>query len=359
MNNNAQVTPRVTGRYLSIETVTALFGSAMDAGCRPEVREDYRGFKRSIKWHVAGRCQEPRELVFWSRFHVSTKQGVPIGVRLMTMCRHCRWCLMHRRHHWATAAVNEVKSAPRTWFITLTCNPGAHHRMLSSIRAAYTPTKEYPDYDSLPHERRFRELLRLIRPHRRGDAPPDSYSRALTLFLKRIRKNSGTKFRYLLVAERHQSGLPHFHMLLHETDAPIRKRVIRAAWPLGFSKVVLCEGSRGAVYLCKYLAKDASTRVRASFKYGKDKGLLPHDTLEEHSDSVESMTPQKTALEMDGSPSLSRGDHFEGFVLTEWTDEISEELNAQAFHRVDDNGSSSEDEPIDFDEEDLSFGVWP
>lgn len=263
------------GEYLTTEKVQGIFNAAIDAGWYPEsIQEPGRRprLKRSIRWPVHGKCLAPVEVTYWSRYSVSTKRKEPLSVVMTTKCRKCTWCLMTRRHHWADLACREVITAPRTWFITLTMRPEEHYRLLTSTRAAVA------DYDSLPPDKRFRELLRSIRPCMRGGLPPPSYGRELTLFIKRIRKNSGTNLRYLAVAEKHTGGgmldgFPHFHMLLHEVEVPIRKSVIKAAWHLGHSDVKLCEGTRGAVYLCKYLAKDASTRVRASFKYGKRIGL--------------------------------------------------------------------------------------
>jgi hypothetical protein len=100
-------------------------------------------------------------------------------------------------------------------------------------------------------------------------------SRELTKYLKRVRKESGAKFRFLLVAEAHKSGLPHYHLLLHEHDQfrPVRKSVLEAQWKAyGFSKWRLIEDERAARYVCKYLSKDAIARVRASIRYGSTEG---------------------------------------------------------------------------------------
>lgn len=108
--------------------------------------------------------------------------------------------------------------------------------------------------------------------------PDDEYRcRALaigklwTKAIKRIRKNTGARFRYLSVFERHKSGLPHMHFMLHERDAfhGVTKRQIQSEWPHGFSNVRLIEDSGSAIrYVCKYISKDAVCRIRASLKYG-------------------------------------------------------------------------------------------
>lgn len=97
------------------------------------------------------------------------------------------------------------------------------------------------------------------------------HGRELTKFVKRVRSNSGHRgMRILMVAEKHKSGLPHFHVLFHEVDAlnPIRKAVLSKAWRMGYSTFTLVKDARAATYVCKYLAKDALTRVRASANYG-------------------------------------------------------------------------------------------
>lgn len=89
-------------------------------------------------------------------------------------------------------------------------------------------------------------------------------------YLKRVRK-SGAPFRYLLVSEAHKDGFPHFHLLVHEAALPLTKRLLESNWRLGYSQFRLVNNSdpRSAFYVCKYLAKSAQTRVRASKGYGR------------------------------------------------------------------------------------------
>lgn len=92
----------------------------------------------------------------------------------------------------------------------------------------------------------------------------------LTKWLKRIRKSSGALIRYCLVAERHKTGLPHFHILVHQChDVTITKRQLQDAWRLGHSHFKLVAADDGAShYVSKYVGKDASARIRASRSYG-------------------------------------------------------------------------------------------
>jgi hypothetical protein len=147
------------------------------------------------------------------------------------------------------------------------------------------------DFDCLPEASRFAE--------RHYEC-----SKEITLFLKRVRataavdhrqsarladacaasKGSRCKchpinqfrvpLRYLLVAEAHKSGLPHYHMLISEFEEsrPVRARHLKTNWRLGFSDVKLVaqdDGTRPAAYVAKYLAKSAIARVRASVGYGQ------------------------------------------------------------------------------------------
>jgi hypothetical protein len=97
------------------------------------------------------------------------------------------------------------------------------------------------------------------------EASPD-----ITNWLKRIRKNSGATLRYLLVCEAHKSGLPHWHVLIHEYQGKVVKAKLEAAWRNGFShfRLVPTTDIRTAWYVTKYLSKSALARVRASQHYG-------------------------------------------------------------------------------------------
>lgn len=172
-------------------------------------------------------------------------------------CRVCANCLRARGRLWFRRAVVEIKLWPRSWFVTLTFRPEERYRLLMVTRERVGPA-----YDRLSIIDQFRELLRTIGP-------------LVTKWLKRLRKGgfgyAGSRFRYLLVVEKHEDGWPHFHALLHEVSElmPLRKAAIEGQWPHGFSQVRLVDDARGgARYVAKYLSKDAASRVRASKDYG-------------------------------------------------------------------------------------------
>jgi hypothetical protein len=99
--------------------------------------------------------------------------------------------------------------------------------------------------------------------------------------------------RFLLVAEAHKTGLPHYHALIHEVDPerPVRSRILRQQWTLGFSQCKLVaqgDETKSASYVAKYLAKSAAARVRASQGYGQNAvpDVLRHRSREASPDDV-------------------------------------------------------------------------
>ena len=167
---------------------------------------------------------------------------------------------------WAARAILETRRAYRTWFGTLTVSPQVHYVHLA--RARQRLGAQGIDYDCLSHGEQFAELQ-------------THSGREVTLMLKRIRKATKAPFVYLCVAEAHKSGLPHYHVLIHERDdtQPIRKATLDAEWRIGFSQWRLVRDAKTATYLCKYLGKSSSVRVRASLDYGREYELV-------HSESV-------------------------------------------------------------------------
>ncbi len=182
-------------------------------------------------------------------------------------CRVCEACLRYRSRLWTARAVDEIRMSARTWFGTMTLNPAWHHVMLSRCRKSCASHGE--DFDALCAEGQFQ-------------ARHVEVSKELTKWLKRVRKESGVPLRYLLVVEAHKSGLPHYHILVHEVDPghPVPARVLRHQWQLGFTKFKLVdtEGVQAARYVSKYLAKSALARVRASARYGDVAALLERTT---------------------------------------------------------------------------------
>lgn len=168
-------------------------------------------------------------------------------LEVMTRCRKCADCLDNRRRFWTARAMEEFKLQPegmRTWFVTLTYSPQERFQLLLRARLKYGGED-------------FAALARASGVY-------------VTRFFKRLRKNTGMKFRYLVVHEQHADGFPHVHMLVHESTGHVTKREVQREWPFGFTVVKLAD-IKTARYVCKYVSKDAMARVRASINYGRSK----------------------------------------------------------------------------------------
>lgn len=195
------------------------------------------------------------------------KSKVP--VEMTARCRKCEGCLNHRRRLWTARALEEVRVSERTWFGTLTARPEDRFRL--ALRAdLFARKRGWEPLSEQAPEQAFRFVVA-------------EYNREITTYLKRLRKETNATLRYLLVAEKHKTGDPHFHVLLHEAGTPVRKEVLERQWKLGFSSWRLCD-EKSAFYVCKYLAKDMQTRVRASSHYGQPEKLL--EALTERVDSA-------------------------------------------------------------------------
>lgn len=241
---------------------------------------------RTVEWDVSGNCQSPVFVELHGRPEIrgNTRTQVVGGpdranfMRYEVPCRKCEKCLARRGYHWGHRAIAEYRSAPRTWLVTLTINPENVNLWLSRCRSLMA--KQGIDYDALDAHEQFLQLEAL------------GYAE----FQKRVkllRKTSEVPIRYLCITEAHKSGLPHWHVLMHESDPdrPLRydphfsgfewdkvtRRKIRKCdpfWKAGFLKASLVDDPKGARYVCKYLGKSISARVRASKYYGTISGVL-------------------------------------------------------------------------------------
>ena len=183
-------------------------------------------------------------------------------------CRKCAPCLQAKTRYWVAAAHHQTmvahESGNRTWFGTLTLSKDWQDELLDRARSIH-PTPNAPWFDEPECDERFG----LVR---------DEFLKETQRYWKRLRK-AGCKFKYFLVFERHKSGLPHAHWLLHEQEGPIRKRELQAQWPQGFTKVVVVGGrskrsgspAKAAFYVAKYLSKSCQSRQCASRLYRPEK----------------------------------------------------------------------------------------
>jgi len=173
--------------------------------------------------------------------------------------------------YWALAAVEQTRLAQeqgrRTWFGTLTLRPEAVAMIQDRAFEEWAQIRdsasvELPDWLSDPQcDFRFAML--------RGQLVGECQK-----YWKRLRAD-GHRFKYFLVFERHKSGQPHMHWLLHEDGEPILKRHLVTQWSHGFAKVKLVgrnsrknvSPERAAWYVAKYLGKAVQARQIASRLY--------------------------------------------------------------------------------------------
>lgn len=276
---NAQVTP--ARRVLHRSRVTALAAHALANGGR-------RTSMTQVEWSVAGTCMSPHTIELegrvnpiedprnWRsveghpdivqdprtsltdvyRYRDTFRGTLPLVLVMDVPCRACTACLRRRAAHWRIRANAEISGAARTWFGTLTLSPEAHSSV--TMQCELSLSRAGTRFGNLSASEQFAERHSVI-------------SRDMTLWLKRVRKESGAMLRYILVAEAHKSGLPHYHCLIHERVSwlPVGERTLRKQWTLGFSKWNLVRDERAAGYVTKYLSKAALARVRASKGYGK------------------------------------------------------------------------------------------
>lgn len=244
-------------RQLHMQSLRLLVAKARDDGCEQLSQMTY-------SWDVSGRCERPIPIELYARPEAPLGRGdVIIGpgtehalcLRMDVPCRKCYRCLRFRSYEWTARARIECAMAFRTWFGTLTLTPAEQYMALTTARLKSAQRGQ--DFDALEPAEQFRLRCAAI-------------SREITLFLKRVRKQSGAKLRVLVVAEKHKSGDPHWHLLIHETGPnAVRHRVLSEQWQLGHSKFKLIDdGAKAARYVCKYLTKSSEARVRASLRYG-------------------------------------------------------------------------------------------
>lgn len=259
-----------------MDTAYRAVGKALESGAE-------RKSAASVEFDAAGDCQSPKgfelhgrpagklvvqpaSFVGRSRFlqerNITVSTGDPRDVTPIPLflsgnvrCRKCKSCRKYRARLWARRAHQEFNASQRTWFVTLTLRPDRAFQYFELAREHVFVGGS--DLDTLNSDQQFAEWCRAI-------------GKELTLMLKRLRKNTRSDIRYIFVYERHKSGTPHIHGLVHESPGsnPVVKRAIEGAWHDGFSSAKLVD-KRAVGYVTKYLSKDATTRIRASVHYGE------------------------------------------------------------------------------------------
>lgn len=263
---------------MQIETLRRLIlDKAMPCGAHPV--GDQPGVWH---WDVGAHCQDPQAVTHHARgddrYARNEKWQVNPGSLTLHMeglpCRKCPSCLRIRAKLWQNRARVEMSVWKRTWFCTYTLRPEEQFRALMKSlvvknRAGWLDS----DFGTADEYRlRCEEIGRLY-----------------TLYLKRVRKPTANErpvgLRYLLVFEKHRSGLPHLHALVHETSGLLSYDRLTSRWKHGHCNAKLVNSAGAASkYVSKYMTKgNEASRVRASLKYGQGGTLL---TFVKHSEAT-------------------------------------------------------------------------
>ena len=212
------------------------------------------------EWDIGARCASPVDREVHGRTEGReiivgpSQEGKSNLVALRVRCRRCSACLRYRASLWRVRATNELVGSRRTWMGTLTLSPEWHHQFLTRARVRWH-SRGNGDLDKEGSGVQFSERHRAIGVE-------------ITKMVKRLREAHKGNLRFLLVVEAHKSGLPHYHMLVHQMDdTTLKYDDLKRIWGFGFSKWKLAE-PLAAAYVCKYLTKSSLARVRASLGYG-------------------------------------------------------------------------------------------
>lgn len=235
-------------RYDDLDFLRALAARALREGGRLKS-------PLAVEWDLSGDCSNPYTTTRRARRAEGSGPGVQY-LDIVTRCRKCDYCRSAKRKMWTHRARYETSVAPRTWFGTLTLAPAAQYLFLALARQI--ADEAVGRFEDATPEQQFMRRCWAISPE-------------ITKYLKRVRKESDADLRFMLVAEAHKSGAPHYHALVHEVDfaTPVRKRTLQSQWKLGFSKWNLVTDPGHVHYVCKYVSKAGLARVRASLHYGK------------------------------------------------------------------------------------------
>ena len=272
-------------RWLQRDKVERLAAQALAAGA-PFKFHPKTGVYQVGPWSCAPRCDKPVTVTFAGREDdpgsgLRVMRRPTIYVDVETKCRQCEPCLRQRAARVRVAALDMYRSSARTWFLTLTFRPDELYYIRARISTRLAALGQCADgHVMLPAE--------LSAEDRWREYQAEAY-REVKGFFKRLRERApSTPIKYLSVCEKHESGEPHFHILLHEMDAsaPIRHKQIKGSWIAGFSAAKLVVDPRQVSYVAKYLSKSLECRVRHSNDYirkvlPKARAALaePHRTL--------------------------------------------------------------------------------
>lgn len=253
-------------RRMHWSAVAGIIQNGIPQGCRPR----YDSAHHAWEWDISAGCLRPllveltgvtmhqpewiksgfvsNHLAAGAKFAKRLAWGVlreqkRLFLDLHVKCRRCDVCRRKNSQRYAAKARAEIAEAQRTWMVSLTLTPEQHYRVQCEAGSED-----------------------IIERHK-------VISKEITKAIKRLRKNTGAKLRYISVCEAHKSGLPHYHMLIHEIEGSVKYRDLVQMWRWGFVHAKLvpeADAGKASWYVCKYVAKDARARVRSSIMYGRN-----------------------------------------------------------------------------------------
>ena len=165
-----------------------------------------------------------------------------LEVTMFRPCRKCVKCLQFKQMRWRQRAQVEIESSTRTWFLTLTFAPSHLAGIIFEAKNVAGNPERAIERAAYSHVQRY---------------------------LKRIRKTTKARFRYLAIYERgEETGRSHYHLLLHEGDRPVTKSVLERQWRSNVHCRLVTGDIGAARYVTKYVTKSATVRPRSSAGYG-------------------------------------------------------------------------------------------
>lgn len=216
-----------------------------------------------VEADYSGSCTDKQFVVRTSRptTHAdgSPGQGTYLCQETWVRCGRCSNCMRTRAWKWSRRAELECRQSILSWMGTLTLSPTHRSRVDATARVDYKAFNAMADFDQLTSDEQFAWKVGVIYPD-------------LARYKMQLRNLSGSKLRTLIVAEPHEDGQPHFHMLVHEHDrkGTLTRDILRDQWKLGFTKwKMIDDHTTDARYVCKYISKSGAVRPRASAQYGK------------------------------------------------------------------------------------------
>lgn len=243
------------------------------SGCIPDENGD-------IVWKMSGSCTAPTKISSKSQevFHNGKLKALPRYVTLVVRCRKCTACRLTRSWAWSDRAAMEAAKGGRVWWCTFTLKPEfAYHAELQAIAQA---KREKQDFWKLDARKQFALRTKYCRTHltkvfmRMRKGLKSGYFNSNILDLETGKAQAEVipplKFRTLVVAEPHKTGIPHFHALIFEGQQEIKALWMRHyAQDMGRNSFELCKSPiKASRYVTGYLSKSPISIISASLGFG-------------------------------------------------------------------------------------------